>query len=86
MWAMFLKVAEEIREGSRPEHAQAIAAKREEIYDWVDKRIEDMFAHFEKQHEHQNTSDDLAHNHHNENNSGDTNEEKKEDSHVTSDN
>jgi hypothetical protein len=44
MWAMFLKVAEEIREGSRPLHAQAIAAKREEIYDWVDQRIEAMFA------------------------------------------
>lgn len=48
MWAMFLKVAEEIRSGDRPLHAEAIASKREEIYNWVDQRIEDMFAHLEK--------------------------------------
>lgn len=36
-------MAEEIRAGDRPQHAEAIAAKREEIYDWVDQRIEDMF-------------------------------------------
>ena len=48
---MFLKVAEEIRDGSRPQHAEAIAAKREEIYDWVDQRIEGMFASLRKQEE-----------------------------------
>ena len=41
-------MAEEIRSGDRPLHAAAIAAKREEIYNWVDKRIEDMFEHLEK--------------------------------------
>jgi len=44
MWYMFLKVAEDIRADKRPQHSEVIAAKREEIYDWVDKRIEDMFA------------------------------------------
>ncbi len=44
MWSMFLSVAEEIRAGNRPQHAAAIAAKRKEIYDWIDQRIEDMFA------------------------------------------
>jgi hypothetical protein len=48
MWSMFLRVAEEIRSGSRPEHAEAIARKRGEIYDWVDKRIEDMFAQLQQ--------------------------------------
>lgn len=44
MWQKFLDLAEEIRAGNRPQHAEAIAQKRGEIYDWVDKRIEDMFA------------------------------------------
>ena len=46
---MFLRVAEEIRSGSRPQHAEAIAAKRDEIYDWVDARIEAMFASLQKE-------------------------------------
>ena len=47
MWAMFLTVAEEIRAGNRPQHAQVIASKREEIYDWVEQRIEAMFANLD---------------------------------------
>ena len=49
MSAMFLRVAEEIRAGSRPQHAEAIAAKRDEIYNWVDARIEAMFASLQKE-------------------------------------
>ncbi|CAB9528906.1 expressed unknown protein [Seminavis robusta] len=45
MWAKLLQVAEEIRAGSRPQHAEVIAARREEIYDWVEQRIEGMFEH-----------------------------------------
>ena len=58
MWAKFLKVAEEIRSGDRPLHAEAIAAKREEIYNWVDKRIEDMFEHLKKNGSTQNIVDE----------------------------
>lgn len=39
MWGMLLNVAEQIRDGKRPLHAEAIAAKREHLYDWVDERI-----------------------------------------------
>eukprot|EP00816_Leptocylindrus_hargravesii_P004794 CAMPEP_0196825804 /NCGR_PEP_ID=MMETSP1362-20130617/93265_1 /TAXON_ID=163516 /ORGANISM="Leptocylindrus danicus, Strain CCMP1856" /LENGTH=364 /DNA_ID=CAMNT_0042206295 /DNA_START=4875 /DNA_END=5969 /DNA_ORIENTATION=- len=39
MWSMLLRVAEEVRDGKRPEHAKAIAAKREVLYDWVDERV-----------------------------------------------
>ena len=39
MWGMLLDVAEQIRDGKRPLHAEAIAAKREHLYDWVDERI-----------------------------------------------
>jgi len=39
MWSMLLRVAEEVRDGKRPEHAKAISAKREVLYDWVDERV-----------------------------------------------
>lgn len=48
MWQKFLDIAEEIRSGSRPQHTELIAQKRGEIYDWVDQRIEDMFAQLQQ--------------------------------------
>jgi hypothetical protein len=38
VWAMLLRVSEDVRDGKRPEHAEVIASKREEIYDWLDER------------------------------------------------
>jgi hypothetical protein len=40
VWSMILKVSEEVREGKRPVHADLIASKREELYDWVEERAQ----------------------------------------------
>ncbi|KAL7544111.1 hypothetical protein ACHAXR_013553 [Thalassiosira sp. AJA248-18] len=42
MWNMFLNVAEEVKEGKRPEHSEAIEKKREILYDWVEERTRVM--------------------------------------------
>jgi hypothetical protein len=42
MWHMLLHVAEEVRDGKRPQHAEAISQKKE-LYDWIVARIEVMF-------------------------------------------
>ncbi|KAL9181549.1 hypothetical protein ACHAXT_010354 [Thalassiosira profunda] len=42
MWEMFLNVAEDVKEGRRPEHSAAIAKKREVLYDWVEERTRVM--------------------------------------------
>eukprot|EP00580_Thalassiosira_gravida_P003417 CAMPEP_0201617756 /NCGR_PEP_ID=MMETSP0492-20130828/37152_1 /ASSEMBLY_ACC=CAM_ASM_000837 /TAXON_ID=420259 /ORGANISM="Thalassiosira gravida, Strain GMp14c1" /LENGTH=383 /DNA_ID=CAMNT_0048086109 /DNA_START=29 /DNA_END=1177 /DNA_ORIENTATION=- len=34
MWNMFLNVAEDIKDGKRPDHSKAIEEKREVLYDW----------------------------------------------------
>ena len=39
---MFLNVAEDVKEGRRPEHSAAIAKKREVLYDWVEERTRVM--------------------------------------------
>jgi hypothetical protein len=41
LWSALLSVAEEVRDGKRPEHQEAIAAKRE-LYDFVEGRIDVM--------------------------------------------
>jgi hypothetical protein len=41
MWASLLHVAEDVRDGKRPQHKEAIAEKRE-LYDWVEERIDVM--------------------------------------------
>jgi len=38
IWSMILSIAEQVRNGERPAHAERIASKREEIYDWLDER------------------------------------------------
>lgn len=38
LWASNLKVAEDIRDGNRPLHQEAIDSKRE-LYDWIEKRV-----------------------------------------------
>jgi len=43
MWEKFLTVAEDVKAGRRPRHAEAIAAKRESLYDWVEQRVESLF-------------------------------------------
>jgi hypothetical protein len=48
MWHMLLHVAEQVREGKRPEHAEAIANKKE-LYEWIEKRVDVMFEKLEKE-------------------------------------
>ena len=38
IWAMILSIAEQVRNGERPAHAERIKSKREEIYDWLEER------------------------------------------------
>lgn len=38
VWRMILRIAEEVRDGKRPAHADLIKEKREELYDWVEER------------------------------------------------
>ena len=42
IWGMFLRVAEEVGDGKRPEHSEVIERKREELYDWVEERTNAM--------------------------------------------
>lgn len=42
-WGSLLQVAEDVREGRRPDHDKAIQEKQE-LYGWVSKRMEAMFA------------------------------------------
>lgn len=42
-WKMLLKVAEDVRDGKREEHASAIEKKRTSLYDWVEARVKRMF-------------------------------------------
>ena len=42
MWCMLLRVAEGVRDGARPAHAEAIAAKKDSLYDWTRARARDM--------------------------------------------
>mmetsp|Transcript_22784 Transcript_22784/g.63337 ORF Transcript_22784/g.63337 Transcript_22784/m.63337 type:complete len:412 (+) Transcript_22784:68-1303(+) len=40
VWNMILSVSEQVKEGKRPQHSEVIAAKREEIYDWMEGRAQ----------------------------------------------
>jgi len=42
LFRVFLNVAEDVHAGKRPDHTAAIAKKREEIYDWIDERVNAM--------------------------------------------
>ena len=42
MWCMLLRVAEGVRDGARPAHAEAIATKKASLYDWTRARARDM--------------------------------------------
>lgn len=42
LWGMFLRVAEDVKEGKRPCHKEAIETKREELYNWVEERTRIM--------------------------------------------
>ena len=44
LWAAFIRVAEEVRDGKRPKHAERIERKRAELYDWVDERAARMLS------------------------------------------
>ena len=42
IWGMFIHVAEEVGDGKRPAHSEAIERKREVLYDWVEERTNAM--------------------------------------------
>ena len=42
LWEMFLRVAEDVKEGKHPAHSKAIATKRESVYEWVEERARVM--------------------------------------------
>ena len=44
MWTSMLKVAEDVRDGKRPLHANAMHAKRDLIYDFMRRRIQVMLS------------------------------------------
>ena len=44
LWAMFMKIANKVKNGEMKEHAKAIESKRLVLYDWVDERVKIMFA------------------------------------------
>ena len=41
IWAMLLRVAADVRDGKRPEHQEAMAAKHD-FYDWMGGRINSL--------------------------------------------
>ncbi|KAG7360120.1 hypothetical protein IV203_035219 [Nitzschia inconspicua] len=47
-WSSLMHVAEDIREGKRPQHKEAIDQKRE-MYDWIDQRISVMIQRLKEQ-------------------------------------
>ena len=44
MWAKFLDVADEVRQGTRPQHKERIDAQPE-YYGWLDERAKVMLEH-----------------------------------------
>ena len=44
LWAMFMKIANKVKNGEMKEHTKAIESKRLVLYDWVDERVKIMFA------------------------------------------
>jgi len=44
MWNMLLQVTQDVKNGDRPAHAEAIKEKRESLYDWVEERIASMLS------------------------------------------
>lgn len=48
LWSAMLQVAEDVRDGKRPQYQDAIASKRE-LYDFVENRIQVMFEKVNKQ-------------------------------------
>lgn len=44
LWGMFLRVAEDVKDGKRPAHSEAIESKREALYDWVQERTAVMLS------------------------------------------
>jgi len=43
-WRMLLSIAQDVKDGKRPDHASAIERKRNEVYDYVRERVEVMLS------------------------------------------
>mmetsp|Transcript_19739 Transcript_19739/g.28811 ORF Transcript_19739/g.28811 Transcript_19739/m.28811 type:complete len:197 (+) Transcript_19739:361-951(+) len=41
-WKMMLQLAQDVKDGKRPDHTKAIEEKDEELYGWVRARVEEM--------------------------------------------
>jgi hypothetical protein len=56
-WGTLLSVAEEVRDGKRPDHAAAIE-KKADLYEWVENRIWLLFSHIQLQKETSNIAEE----------------------------
>ena len=43
-WKILLQVAKDVKDGKRPDHKSAIEKKREELYDYVNMRLDVMLS------------------------------------------
>lgn len=43
-WRMLLSIAQDVKDGKRPDHAKAIEQKRQEVYDYVRERVDVMLS------------------------------------------
>ena len=44
MWKMLLQIAQDVKDGKRPDHASAIERKKEELYDYINGRVDVMLS------------------------------------------
>jgi hypothetical protein len=43
-WRMLLRIAQDVKDGKRPDHARAMEQKRQELYDYVRERVDVMLS------------------------------------------
>lgn len=48
-WKMLLNIAQDVKDGKRPDHASAIERKRQEVYDYVQERVQVMLSLIQEQ-------------------------------------
>lgn len=50
-WRMLLSIAQDVKDGKRPDHARAIEQKRQEVYDYVRERVDVMLSSMKTRHD-----------------------------------
>ena len=43
-WKILLQIAQDVKDGKKPDHTSAMARKRDEVYDYIKERVETMLA------------------------------------------